>query len=343
MSQTITSSIFDTLNNQPVKKFTLKNQNLSVSILNLGATVISLIVKDKNGNDVDVVLGYNSVSEYLTYDGYLGATVGRVCNRIDKGEFVLNGKKYAVGKNDNGNSLHGGINGFDKKIWHDKITDNGLELSYFSPDGEEGYPANLWVTVTFSLTEKGLKIDYVATTDECTIVNLTNHSYFNLNGESNGSILDNVISIDADNITPVNKSLIPNGELMPVKNTPFDFNVAKPIGQDINEKHIQLEYCDGYDINYALNGVGFRKIATAESIITGIKMEVYSDSKGLQLYSGNFLNGALGKSRTKYQKRSGFCLETQNYPNAINCPNFPSPILNEGQTFRTTTEYRFVK
>ncbi len=343
MSTHITSSVIDSIDNISIKKFILSNANISVSIMNLGATVLSIITKDKLGNDVDVVLGYKTPKDYIANDGYLGATIGRIGNRIANAKFSLNGKSYHVGKNDGENSLHGGIKGFDKKIWSDKIKDDSLELSYFSPDGEEGFPSNLWVTVTFSLTESGLKIEYFATTDDCTIVNLTNHSYFNLNGENNGNILDNILCIYADNITPVNKALIPNGEFMTVKNTPFDFNQAKAIGRDIDADNEQIKFCDGYDINYVLSGNGFRKIATAESLKTGIKMEVFTDNVGVQLYSGNFLNGALGKSGIKYNKRSGFCLETQNYPNAINCPTFPSPILNKGEVYKTCTEYKFTK
>ncbi len=343
MNVNVTTTVIDTIDNSIIKKFTLSNQNLSVEIINLGATITSITTKDKFGCDVDVVLGYKTAKEYLYNDGYLGATIGRVGNRIGGAEFTLNGKKYNIGKNDKQNSLHGGFNGFNKKIWQDKITDNGIEFSCFSPDGEEGYPSNLWATIKFSLTENGLKLEYTATTDYSTIVNLTNHAYFNLNGENDGSILDNVIYINANYITPVNANLIPTGEFMPVKNTPFDFNQPKSIGQEINADNEQIKFCDGYDINYVLNDKGFRKIAVAESLKTGIKMEVYTDNVGVQFYSGNFLNGAIGKSRTAYVKRSGFCLETQNFPNAINCPDFPSPILNEGETYKTTTEYRFIK
>ncbi len=326
---------------QDVKAYTLQDDKIKVEIMTLGATIVSLKTLDLNGQEKDVVLGYNTTDEYLANGGYLGATIGRIGNRIGGAKFTLNGKEYNVGANDNGNSLHGGIKGFDKKIWADKVVGDVLELSCVSPDGEEGFPATLNVTVRFSVKDGGLKLDYQAQADDDTVVNLTNHVYFNLSGEGNGDILDTVLFLDADAITPVDGALIPHGTLMPVVNTPFDFRTPKAIGEGVSADHEQIKLCNGYDINYALNGKGFRKIATAQSPKTGIKMEVYTDNNGVQVYSGNFLSGVMGKSNKPYDFRNGFCLETQNYPNAVNCPEYPSSTLKKGEIYKTTTVYKF--
>lgn len=330
------------VNGEEIKTFTLTDGIIQVEIMNLGGTVRMIKVKDKNGNFVDVALGYKTAQEYLEKDGYIGATIGRVGNRIGGGKFVLNGKTYKVGINDNGNSLHGGVRGFDKKIWTVKeVSENSLTLETVSNDGEEGYPSELNVMVKYSVQNGEFKLEYFAKTDDVTILNLTNHTYFNLSGENSGDILDTIMQIDGDKITPVNEQLIPNGEFMDVKNTPFDFIKPKKVGKDIDACNEQIKFCGGYDINYVLNGSGFRKCVTAKSEKTGITMEVFTDNYGVQFYSGNFLDGANGKSGTKYQKRYGFCLETQNFPNAINCPNFPSPILRKGEKYQTTTVYKF--
>ncbi len=335
------SRVFGKINDKEIKAYTLTDGVIEVEILQLGATVLSIKVPDKNGNKIDVCLGYSSIEEYLQNEGYIGSTIGRVANRIGGASFNLNGKNYKIGANDNGNSLHGGINGFDKKIW--KAEENGeqLILSCFSPDKEEGFPADLNVKVCFLVHNGGLKIDYSAQSNADTLVNLTNHTYFNLSGENSGDILDTSLFIDSDYITPVDNLLIPIGEFRQVKNTPFDFNSFKPIGQDVDNDDEQLKYGDGYDINYLLNGKGLRKIAEAKSPKTGIKMQVISDQIGLQFYSGNMMKGYEGKSKTNYNKRYGFCLETQGVPNAVNCPAFPDITLKKGETYKTTTIYKF--
>ncbi len=334
---------FGVINGKNVKLYTLSNDYISVEIITYGGTIRSIVVPDKNGNKVDVALGYDTVEEYAKNGGYIGALIGRVGNRIGKGEFTLNGVKYKVGLNDNGNSLHGGINGFDKKVWEDKVNDESLILTTTAEDGEEGFPGKMQVRVVYSLTEKGLKIEYTATTDKDTIINLTNHAYFNLSGQGTGDILDTVMQINSNYITPVDEGLITDGTLMEVKNTPFDFNEPKVVGKDIESEHIQMQYCGGYDINYALKGKGYRKVCACKSEKTGIEMSVYTDQPGVQFYSGNFLDGVNGKNGAVYNKRNGFCLETQNYPNAINCEKYPSSVLKEGEVYYTVTEYIFDK
>ncbi len=333
--------IIGTAYGKDVKAYTLKDDKISVEIMTLGATITSIKTPDKNGVVTDVLMGYKTTDEYLANGGYLGATIGRFGNRIGGAKFTLSGKEYTIGNNDNGNALHGGLVGFDKKIWSDKVDGEVLELSYVSPDGEEGFPSTLNVTVRFSVEDGGLKLDYTATTDGETVVNLTNHAYFNLHGEGNGDILDTLLRIDADNITPVDASLIPHGEFMKVENTPFDFRKPMTIGERINSDHEQIKLCGGYDINYATNGSGFRKIASAKSNATGIVMDVFTDAYGVQFYSGNFLSGAIGKSGKPYNYRNGFCLETQNFPNAVNCKEYPSAVLKKGEVYRTTTVYKF--
>ena len=331
---------FGVLNGKEVKAYTLENGNISAEIITYGGIIRSLTVPDKNGVKTDVVLGYNELDSYVKNSGCLGALIGRVGNRIEKGTFKINGTEYHVSVNDNGNSIHGGLVGFDKKIWDSEVKGDKLVLSIFSPDGEEGYPGNLKVCVTYSIENDGLKIEYEAKSDKDTLVNLTNHSYFNLSGEGSGSCLNTVLSLDADKITPVDEFLIPHNEFMNVENTPFDFRRPKEIGHDIDKVHPIIKNCCGYDTNYVLNGKGFHKFATAFSPITGIKMEAFTDQKGVQLYSANFLNNVKGKT-AMYSRRDGFCLETQNFPNAINCPDYPDSILKKGDVYKTTTEFRF--
>lgn len=332
---------FGSVNGGQVKIFALENENVKAEILNYGGTIRSLKVKDKNGAFTDVALGYDDIDGYVKNDGYLGALIGRVGNRINKGTFILNGKTYRVGINDGENSLHGGIKGFDKKIWDSRIDGEKLVLTTFSPDGEEGYPGNLNVQVSYSLTDKGIKIEYEATCDSDTVISMTNHCYFNLDGAGNGDILSTSMFIDADGVTPTNEKLIPTGSILPVEGTPFDFRKPKLVGKDIESDDEYMKNCGGYDINYVLNGKGFRKIAQAEGNKSGIKMSVYTDLPGVQFYSGNFLSGAKGKDGKTYGKRNGFCLETQNFPDAVNQPSFPSAVLKKGEKYHTVTEYRF--
>ena len=336
---------FGVINGEKVKLYTIANGDIKAEIITYGGVLRSLIVPDKNGNPVDVCLGYDTVEEYANNEGYIGALIGRVGNRIGAGKFTLNGKEYNVGLNDNGNSLHGGVKGFNAKVWKDEvIDDNTLKLSIISPDGEEGFPGTMKVEVLYTvIANRGLKIEYKAVCDQDTVINLTNHAYFNLNGQGNGDILNNELVIDADYIVPVDESLIPHGELLSVENTCFDFRKGKAIGKDVEDTHPVMQYCGGYDVNYCLNGDGYRKVATASSSITGVVMSVYTLEKGVQLYSGNFLKGVKGKGGSVYNKRNGFCLETQNYPNAINCPQYPSMVLKKGEVYSTVTEYVFEK
>lgn len=331
---------FGMLGDKVVKAYTMEKDGITAEIITYGGAVRSLIVPDKNGMKTDVVLGYADLDSYVKNSGCLGALIGRVGNRIEKGTFKINGKVYHVGINNNGNSLHGGIIGFNKKVWDSETVGEKLILSVFSPDGEEGYPGNLEVIVTYSIENNGLKIEYEAKSDKDTLVNLTNHSYFNLSGEGSGSCLNTVLSINADKITPVDEFMIPHNEFMDVSNTPFDFRTAKEIGKDIDKDHPIIKNCCGYDTNYVLNGKGYRKFATAYSPVTGIKMEAFTDQKGVQLYTANFLECVKGKGGI-YNKRDGFCLETQNFPNAINCPDYPDSVLKKDKLYKTTTEFRF--
>lgn len=338
-----------TIDGKKVTLYKMTNKNgVSVSITNLGGRVVSLFVPDQRGKLTDIVLGYDSVGAYLKKgEPFFGALIGRYGNRIGKGKFSLEGKEYQLQLNDGPNTLHGGTDGFYNKVWDAKQDGQKLELTYVSPDGEAGYPGKLAVKVTYTLTdENALQIDYTATTDKTTIVNLTNHAYFNLNGEGNSTILDHELMIAADAITPVDSTLIPTGALLPVKGTAFDFNVAKTIGKDIELKEEQLKFGKGYDHNFALKANdGKTPIATLKSTATGIKMEIYTTEPGLQFYSGNFLTGEDkdGKGGKSYAYRSALCLETQHFPDAPNHANFTSTTLKPGQTYTTSTTYKFSK
>jgi len=349
-AQSDTSSKYNkTIDGKQVTLYTLTNKNgVSVSITNLGGRVVSLNVPDKNGKLTDVVLGYDSVGTYLKKgEPFFGAIIGRYGNRIGKGKFILEGKEYQLQLNDGPNTLHGGTDGFYNKVWDAKKDGQKLELTYVSADGEAGYPGKLDVKVVYTLTdENALQIDYTATTDKTTIVNLTNHAYFNLNGEGNNTILDHELMIAADAITPVDSTLIPTGELLPVKGTAFDFTTTKLIGKDIELKEEQLKFGKGYDHNFALKtNDGTTPVATLKSTATGIKMEIYTTEPGLQFYSGNFLTGESkdGKGGKSYGYRSALCLETQHFPDAPNHANFTSTTLKPGQTYKTSTTYKFSK
>lgn len=334
-------SSFGCVDDKEVKKYTMFNGVVKAEIITYGAAIRSFGIYGKDGEFTDVVLGYDTLEEYVANGGYFGAIIGRVGNRIEKGKFKLNGKEYNVGINDNGNSLHGGVKGFDGKVWEDRVEGETLYLSYFSPDGEEGYPGNLRITVAYSLTDdNGLKIEYDASCDQDTVVNFTNHAYFNLNGQGNGGILGLSLKIDADKITPVDDELICHGEFTEVGNTPFDFRKPKKIGRDIDADNEIIGNCGGFDVNYVLNGEGFREVAASIGSKTGIKLSVFTDQKGIQFYSGNFLSGVRGKNNAVYHKREGFCLETQNFPNAVNCKEYPSPVLKKGEKFSSVTVYK---
>jgi len=332
-----------------VRLFVLKNSsNFQVAITNYGGRVVSMLVPDKDGKPVDVVLGYDSLKSFQKpKEPFFGALIGRYGNRIAKGKFAIDGKNYQLDINDGVNTLHGGFNGFYAKVWDAKqVSPKSLELSYKSKDGEGGYPGNLTVKVVYTVTDdNALKIDYEATTDKTTIVNLTNHAYFNLSGAGSPTITDHLLQINAAAITPIDTTLIPTGKLMPVKNTPFDFTTAKAIGADINKQDEQLKNGRGYDHNFVLDKNAANKpVATVVSPKTGIKMEVYTTEPGLQFYSGNFLTGKDhdGKGGAAYPYRSAFCLETQHFPDSPNESSFPSTSLKPGEVYHTSTTYKFL-
>jgi aldose 1-epimerase len=333
-----------------VEIYTLSNaHNARVRITNYGAIVQSLYVPDRNDQLEDIVLGYDTLEEYLKDTSFFGAIVGRFGNRIAGGKFSLNGEDYQLSQNEGNNHLHGGTNGFFRKVWEaEKVhSDLGpaLQLTYLSPDMEEGYPGNLTITVIYTLTDNNeLRIDYTATTDKRTIINPTHHSYFNLSGDFNIPILDHELTIDADTYTPIDADFIPTGELKPVADTPMDFRNAIQIGTRINDEYDQLKFAGGYDHNWVLNNFDgtVRKVAELFDPGSGRTMEVYTDQPGLQFYSGNFLDGTIiGKGGILYRHRTGLCLETQFFPNSPNEESFPSVVLNPGETYRQTTIYRF--
>ncbi|HEY9006823.1 MAG TPA: aldose epimerase family protein [Ohtaekwangia sp.] len=335
---------------QEVSIYTLKNKNgIEMQVINYGAIVTSLKTPDKNGTLEDIVLGFDSLSTYLKGSPFFGAIVGRYGNRIGKGKFKLDGKEYTLAQNNNGQHLHGGIKGFDKVFWNIEEVPStegvALKLTYLSKDGEEGYPGNLSVEVIYTLTDDNQwKIDYKATTDKKTIVNLTQHSYFNLTGNVKRDILDHQITLNADKLVPVDKVLIPTGELKDVTNTPFDFRTATAIGARINEKDQQLEFGGGYDHCWVLSSKDSVKMAASVYEPTsGRVLEVYTTEPAIQFYCGNFLDGSLtGKGGVTYKHRYGLCLETEHYPDSPNKPNFPSVVLSPGETYSTSTTYKFL-
>lgn len=346
----ITSAPFGkTQGGQDVTVYTLRNASgVEARIINYGGIVLSLKVPDQNGQMGDVVLGYDTLAEYEKDSPYFGCLIGRYGNRIAKGQFTLNGQTYKLATNNGPNHLHGGRKGFDKVVWEVVKAEVGsdgprLELRYLSKDGEEGYPGNLQVTAVYTLTaDNALRLDYTATTDKDTVVNLTQHSYFNLAGK--GNILDHVVYLNADKFTPVDRTLIPTGELRPVEGTPFDFRTPTAIGARVNADDEQIKFGGGYDHNWVINKpmgeLGLQARVTEPT--TGRVLEVISTEPGLQFYCGNFLDGSLkGKSGWVYQHRNGFCMEPQHYPDSPNQPNFPSVVLKPGQTYRNTIIYKF--
>ena len=329
-----------------IKLYTLTNGEIVAAITNYGARVVSLHVPDANDNLVDVVLGYKNLAAYQqSGDGFYGAIVGRYGNRIAKGQFELDGQQYQLELNDGPNTLHGGTNGFFGKIWEVKhVTDSSLELQYLSPDGDAGYPGKLEVTVVYTVTSaNGLEITYHATTDKATVVNLTNHAYFNLSGEGDSTILDHLLTIRADGYTPVDETLIPTGEITPVEGTPFDFRQPTAIGARIDTADTQLLLGKGYDHNFVLKKEpGLQLVATVESPKTGIVMDVLTEEPGLQFYSGNFMDNVQNaKGGKTYGHRAAFCLETQHFPDSPNKQEFPSTVLESGGEYKTKTVYQF--
>ncbi len=345
-----TATGFDTLlNGKEVKLYTLSNKNkMEAAFTNYGGRLVSLFVPDGSGKMVDVVVGFKNVADYIgSTEPYFGATIGRYGNRIAKGKFTLEGKNYTSSINNPPNNLHGGKMGFQYMVWDaQQPNDQTLILTYLSKNMEEGYPGNLNVKVTYTLTDdNGLKMEYEATTDKTTVVNLTNHAFFNLNGEGSGTILNHQLQINADSYTPVDSTLIPTGEIASVAGTPFDFRQLTPIGNRINQNNRQLKNGNGYDHNYVLNGTDAGGMKPAAKVIgdkTGITMEVFTREPGLQFYSGNFMQGKnTFKGGTRDDFRTAFCLETQHFPDSPNQPSFPTTVLKPGETYQTTSIYKF--
>jgi aldose 1-epimerase len=334
----------------PVDLYTLTNANgVVVKLSNYGGVVVSLVVPDRNGTFEDVVLGFDTLPDYVEKSLYFGCIVGRYANRIANGRFALDGVEYTLAQNDGENHLHGGIQGFDKVVWNatpvERDDSVGLELVYLSEDGEEGYPGNMSVKVVYSLTnDNALEIEYTATTDMPTVVNLTNHSYFNLAGQVSRDILGHEVTIFADRFTPVDGTLIPTGELGSIEGTPLDFRRPVTVGARIEQDDEQLRFGNGYDLNWVLdNPEGSLKLAArVHEPTTGRVMEVHTTEPGIQFYSGNFLDGTItGKGGIVYQKRFGLCLEAQHFPDSPNKPGFPSVVLRPGAEYGQTTVYRF--
>ena len=327
-----------------VDLYTIKSGALEAKITNYGGIVTSLKVPDKQGKVADVVLGYDSLDGYLKASPFFGALIGRYGNRIGGAKFVLDGKTYNTPKNDGANTLHGGPKGFDKAVWKAKEIPHGIELTLVSPDGDEGFPGTLTAVVRYTLEGKDLKIEYSATTDKDTVVNLTNHSYFNLKGQGEGDILQHQLKLNASHFTPVDDGLIPTGDLAPVEGTPFDFRKPTAIGARINDDNDQLKKGKGYDHNWVLDSGGGKLSEAAEvyEATTGRVMQVWTDEPGVQFYTGNFLDGTItGKDGKVYQRRYALCLETQHFPDSPNHPKFPSTELKPGEKYHTVTIYRF--
>jgi aldose 1-epimerase len=332
--------------------FTVKNANgVVMQVTNYGAKIVTLFVPDKEGNFDDIVFGYEKIQEYLDGDKYFGALVGRYANRIAAGKFTLDGTEYQLPKNEGGkNMLHGGNSGFNDAVWTGDITETpegqAVKMTLHSPDGDQGFPGNLHVIVYYILTDENeLIVDYSATTDKPTVINLSQHSYFNLSGHASGPVLNHELVINADNFTPVDQNLIPTGEIRPVEGTAFDFRTPHLIGERIANAEEQLVLGLGYDHNFILNKERAGELtfaASAYDIISGRFMEVYTTQPAIQFYTGNFLDGsAIGKGGKPYVYRSGFCLETQHYPDSPNHPNFPSTVLRPGEEYKHQTVFRF--
>lgn len=349
----LSSYSFGTLSDgREVNAFVLKNaRGMSVQILDLGGVIASIKVPDSSGNFADVTTGFDYPQPYLDGAGYMGAIVGRYANRISGGKFSIDGIDYSLAKNNGDNAIHGGLVGFDKKIWDVEflvgLHDSKLKLSTFSPDGEEGYPGRVEVSVTYTLNDQNqLTIDYSATSDKATIINLTNHAYFNLDGHQAGSILEHEVMLNANHFTPIDESSIPTGVILDVAGTPLDFRQRKAIGLDIESEDRQMTFGSGYDHNFVINHSEPGSVSLAAEVYSpnsGRVMKVYTDQPGVQFYTGNFLNGTLvGKEGAVYGRRSAFCLETQHFPDSPNKPMFPSTILQPGDQFASRTIFEFL-
>lgn len=343
----ITRSIFGiTGKGEKVTAFTITNcRGMSVTVLDYGAVLQSIVVPDKQGKLTDVALGYDSVAAYEGNPPHFGATIGRNGNRIGGAAFSVDGKEYRLAKNERGkNNLHSGPDGYEFRMWEGIPNEKNGSVSFHltSPDGDQGFPGTFSVTVTYMLTEMNkVKIHYEGRTDADTVVNMTNHSYFNLNGEGNGKIMKHTVTIDADGYTPVDEESIPYGRVDPVEGTPFDFRKAKRIEKDAGADCEQLRHTGGYDHNFALNGSGLRNVASVAGDLSGITMTVMTDMPGLQFYAGNFIDGPVGKHGHIYGAHDGFAMETQYFPDSVNQKEFETPVLRAGEVYSTTTCYTF--
>ncbi|MDH7911707.1 aldose epimerase family protein [Winogradskyella sp. SYSU M77433] len=347
----ITKSEFGkTEDSTTIEQYTLKNANgVEMDVITYGGRITSLKVPNKDGKLENVVLGFDNIEDYQKDNPFFGALIGRYGNRIAKGKFTLNGEEFTLATNDGSNHLHGGVNGFDRVVWTatpvEGTEDSTLKLTYTSKDGEEGYPGNLEVTVTYTLTkDNAVEVTYEATTDKATVVNLTQHAYFNLTGDFSKDILNHDVVINADAFLPVDETLIPTGEIRKVEGTPFNFNSSKKIGEEINADNEQLKRGKGYDHCWVLNGEkgDMRFVASAYDETSGRFMEIFTEEPAIQFYTGNFLDGTLPMvNGGTYAHRTGFCLETQHYPDSPNQDNFPSTVLNPGNTYKTKTTFKF--
>lgn len=339
-----------TVDGKATDLYTIKNGDLTMQVTNFGARVVSLWMPDREGNMADIVLGYQNIDRYINNGGerFLGSVVGRVANRIGNGKFTLDGVEYTTPQNNNGQTLHGGLKGVDMVVWDVvEATENSLHLAYTVPDGQDGFPGNLTINMTYTLTENNeFKVAYSATTDKTTPVNLSHHSFFNLKGEAGGTITDNILQIDADHITPTDANLIPTGELLPVEGTPFDFRTPHAIGDMIDADNEQLKNGRGYDMNWVLNRPDNGEVVKVMSIYdpqSGRGFEVYTDQIALQFYSGNFFDGSYnGKYGKPLSFRESVVFETQKYPDAVNHTHFPSVVLNPGEEYAHTCIYKFI-
>lgn len=315
-----------------------------VEILDYGCTLHKICVPNRDGTLTDVCLGYDTIAEYEANDGYLGAVVGRHANRIGKGTFLLNGTEYKLAVNNGPNHLHGGIVGFDKYVWNAVVASDRLVLTHVSPDGDEGYPGKVELTVAYAFSDDNiLSITYDAVSDADTVINLTNHCYFNLNGHNSGSVYGHLLQINAESFTENDADCLPTGAVLAVEGTPFDFRAPKEIGAEIEQDEINLKNGSGYDHNYVLSGTGLREAAVLTGPETGITMKTFTTQPGIQVYSANFLSSRAGKGGCTYEPRTAVCLETQHFPDAIHHPNFPSPILKKGEKYHEVTQYHFSK
>lgn len=326
------------------KLYTLKNyKGMEIDITDYGACLVNVRIPKEN-KVYDVVLGYDSVLDYENAGTYFGATIGRNANRIGNASFELNGIKYQLDKNENDNNLHSGYDYYNKRLWNtNKVDEHNISFYIVSEHGDQGFPGEVLIEVMYELTDNNeLSIHYYCKAKDASIVNLTNHSYFNLNGHNSGTILKHKMWIDSDSYTPTDKQLIPTGEIVNVENTPMDFRQEKTVGQDINDDYEALKIATGYDNNYVLKGEGYRKVASLTADQSNITMEVYTDTPGMQVYSGNFLDNESGKDNSVYQRQGGICFETQYFPDAINKEEFKSPIINKGDIMTSVTTYKFI-